>query len=82
MASLRGVQRVLGRPAFFHGDALIKDVESLLEIDCSGLREAWSLKRGQISPGKKEVPRLMERYLENLDRLVLRIEEHLSQGTR
>jgi hypothetical protein len=43
------------------------------------LSDAWLLKRGQISPGKKEVPRLLERYLETLEQLVRTVETRLSQ---
>ena len=77
---LRGVQRLLGRPVVSHGEPLLKDLEALWAVDLSGLRDALSLKRGQISPGQKEVPRLMERYLESLERLVRKVEEQLSQG--
>jgi hypothetical protein len=38
------------------------------------------LKRGQISPGQKEVPRLMDRYLMTLSRLVTTVEARLGQG--
>jgi hypothetical protein len=66
---LRGLQRLLGRPAIMQGDPLLKDIESCLEIDLAGLRDALALKRGHISPGQKEIPRLMDRYLESLTRL-------------
>jgi hypothetical protein len=77
---LRGTQRFLGRPAISHGEALLKDVEAQFGIDLTGLRDALSLKRGQISPGQKEVPRLMDRYLESLGQLVATVEERIGQG--
>lgn len=67
---LRGLQRLLGRPVMTHGEPLLKDVEAHLEIDLTGLRDALALKRGHISPGQKEIPRLMNRYIECLTRLV------------
>lgn len=67
---LRGLQRLLGRPVMMHGEPLLKDIESHLEIDLAGLRDALALKRGNISPGQKEIPRLMDRYLECLTQLV------------
>lgn len=67
---LRGLQRLLGRPVMTHGEPLLKDIEAYLEIDLAGLRDALALKRGHISPGQKEIPRLMDRYLECLTRLV------------
>jgi predicted nucleotidyltransferase len=76
---LRGVQRLLGRPVLSHGDALLKDIESACDFDLSGLRDALLLKRGQISPGHKEVPRLMDRYLENLGRLVVWVETRVGR---
>ena len=77
---LRGVQRVMGRPVLSHGEPLVKDIEASCEIDLSGLRDAWLLKRGQISPGQKEVPRLMNRYLASLGRLVATVEARVGQG--
>jgi len=76
---LRGAQRLLGRPVLSQGEPLLKDFETFLSVDLSGLRDAWLLKRGQISPGQKEIPRLMERYLESLERLVLAVEARLAQ---
>lgn len=76
---LRGVQRLLGRPVLSHGEPLLKDIEAQFGIDLSGLRDASSLKRGQISPGQKEVPRLMDRYLESLAGLVASVEERIGQ---
>lgn len=67
---LRGFQRLVGRPVMMHGEPLLKDIESYLEIDLAGLCDALALKRGHISPGQKEIPRLMDRYLESLTRLV------------
>jgi predicted nucleotidyltransferase len=75
---LRGLQRLLGRPALAHGEPLLRDLESYLEVDLSGLRDALLLKRGQISPGQKEIPRLMDRYLESLTRLVTTAEARIT----
>jgi predicted nucleotidyltransferase len=77
---LRGVQRLLGRPVLSQCDSLLKDLESHFGIDCAGLRDAWLLKRGQISPGQKEIPRLMDRYLESLTRLVGAVEAGIRQA--
>ena len=76
---LRGVQRLVGRPVLSQGEPLLKDFETFLSLDLSGLRDAWLLKRGQISPGQKEIPRLMERYLESFERLVQSVETRLTQ---
>jgi hypothetical protein len=76
---LRGVQRLLGRPVLSHGESLLNDIEAQFRIDLAGLRDVFLLKRGQISPGQKEVPRLMDRYLEGLGRLVAAVEERIGQ---
>jgi hypothetical protein len=44
-------------------DAVIKDVGDRLQIDVQGIHEAVMLKRGIISPGPSEVPRVFDRYL-------------------
>jgi hypothetical protein len=74
----RGLQRLLERPVPAHGEALLKDLESYLAVDLPGLRDALLLKRGQISPGQKEIPRLMDRYLESLTRLVTTAEARIT----
>jgi hypothetical protein len=43
-----------------------------------GLLDVWSIKRGQISPGPHEVPRLFDRHLQ-ATRLLIRGVEQLSQ---
>ena len=43
---------------------MISDVGEQLNLDLQGLLDAWLLKRGQISPGPREVPRLFDRYLQ------------------
>ncbi|WP_455370835.1 hypothetical protein [Petrachloros mirabilis] len=60
---LRGVQRLSGKPVVSQSDALIKDVADHFQIDLHGLTDALLLKRGQITPGPGEVPRLFDRYL-------------------
>ncbi len=79
MPLLRGVQRVLGRPALSHSDAVITDVAEQLKLDLQGLLDVWSIKRGQISPGPQEVPRLFDRYLQASTRLTRTVAE-LSQS--
>lgn len=79
LPGLRGVQRLVGRPVLSQSEPLLADLEALLSVDLSGLRDAWWLKRGQISPGQKEIPRLMERYLESLEQLVQAVETRLTQ---
>lgn len=76
---LRGAQRLWSRPVLSQGEPLLKDFEAHLQIDLTGLREALLLKRGGISPGPKEVPRLMDRYLAGLERLVRAVEQKVGR---
>jgi hypothetical protein len=62
-----------------HSDAVIKDVAEQLNLDLQGLLDALLLKRGQISPGPHEVPRLFDRYLQAAT-LLSRTVEQLSQS--
>jgi hypothetical protein len=75
---LRGVQRLLDRPALFLSEAVIKDVAEQLELDLQGLQDILLLKRGQISPGHHEMPRLFDRYLQTTT-LLTRAAVQLSQ---
>src|SRR5437879_1712533 len=77
---LRGVQRLLGRPALSHSDAVIKDVSEQLKLDLQGLLDGLLLKRGQISPGTREVPRLFDRYLQAATMLTRAVAQLLQQG--
>ena len=77
---LRGVQRLLGRPVLSHSDAVIKDVAEQLKLDLQGLLDALLLKRGQISPGTREVPRLFDRYLQAATMLTRAVAQLLQQG--
>jgi predicted nucleotidyltransferase len=60
---LRGVQRMQGRAVKYQSVELIKDMEDHLKLDLQSLQDALFLKRGQITPGPKEIPRFFERYL-------------------
>jgi len=67
---LRGLQRIAGQPALFQSDALLAGVRTLTGLDLAGLNDVLELKRGIISPGPVEVPRLFERYAANLEALI------------
>ncbi len=72
---LRGVQRLLGRPVLSHSDAVIEDVAAQLKLDLQGLLDCWLLKRGHITPGSHEVPRLFDRYLQAATLLARTVEQ-------
>jgi hypothetical protein len=79
---LRGVQRLLGRPVLSHSETVIKDVAEQLKLDLQGLLDALLLKRGQISPGPREVPRLFDRYLQAATALTRAVEQLPQSGQR
>ncbi len=61
--ALRGVQRMMNWPVLSQSDAVIKDIADRLALDLGGFQDALLLKRGQITPGPAEIPRLFDRYL-------------------
>ena len=79
---LRGVQRLLGRPVLAQSDAVINDIAEQLKLDLQGLLDAWVLKRGQISPGPSEVPRLFDRYLQTMTQLTRAVQQLSQAGPR
>jgi len=79
---LRGVQRVQGHAVLYQSDALIKNVADQLKLDLQGLQDALLLKRGQITPGPKEIPRLFERYLRTVTALAKAVTAIVEEGGR
>ena len=67
---LRGLQRLAGQPPLFQSDALLTGIQTMTGIDVTGFSEVLHLKRGIITPGPVEVPRLFDRYAANLDALI------------
>jgi hypothetical protein len=76
------VQRIQGRAVTYQSDAVINDVAELLKLDLQGFHDALLLKRGQITPGPKEIPRLFERYLQALTALANRVTVLAPDGGR
>jgi hypothetical protein len=70
LPSLRGLQRLAGQPALFQSDSLLTAIRNMTGLDLAGLGDVLELKRGIISPGPAEVPRLYERYAGNLEALI------------
>lgn len=79
---LRGIQRMQGRPVLYQSDALIKDVAAHLSLDLQGLQDALLLKRGQITPGPKEIPRLFGRYLQAVTSLAGKVTSLTQEAAR
>jgi hypothetical protein len=80
LACLRALLRELRMPVPRTTDSMLSDLPSTLGIDPAVLQEVWSLKRGGISPGSAEFPRLSERYLSTLETVASRIGELRAEG--
>ncbi len=70
---LRGLYRLLGHPSRGTAEAVLNQMPKNLGMDPGALHEVWLLKRGHSTPGQKEWPRLMARYLATLSELVGRV---------
>ncbi len=71
---LRGVYRVLDYPSNMNSPEVLDELSTTLGLDPSVFLEVWHLKRGRSTPGKHELPKLLERYLSALGQLVDRVE--------
>lgn len=60
---MRGLQRAMGVPVLSQSDAVITDIAKRFNVDLQAFQDALLLKRGQITPGPGEIPRLFDRYL-------------------
>ncbi len=69
-ACMRGLARVWTLSGTAKTDAAITAVCQRLGLDPASLLEAWALRSGLISPGHLEIPRLFDRYLVGLQRVV------------
>jgi len=71
---LRGLYRLLNRPSNIKSPEILDELKATLDVDPSVFFEVWRLKRGLSTPGKHELPKLLERYIEGLGQLVDKIE--------
>ena len=67
---LRGLLRAAGRPMERSADTVLKAVRQHWSIDCTAFQDVLNLKRGIISPGPAEAPRLFDRYVATLQAFV------------
>jgi hypothetical protein len=70
---LRGLQRLAGQPPLFQSEALLAGIQTMAGVDLAGFTDVLHLKRGIITPGPAEVPRLFDRYAANLDALIAKV---------
>jgi len=71
---LRGLYRLLDRPSNMKSPKVLDELKVTLDVDPSVFLEVWRLKRGLSTPGKHELPKLLERYLTGLGQLVDRVD--------
>ncbi len=71
---LRGLYRLLDRPSNMKSPEVLDELNATLDVDPSVFLEAWRLKRGLSTPGKHELPKLLERYLTGLGQLVGKVD--------
>jgi len=69
---LRGLLLAAGKPVERSSDGVLKAVRQHWDIDCTAFQDVLDLKRGTISPGPAELPRLFERYAAVLQALIER----------
>ena len=67
---LRGLLRAAGKPVERSSDGVLKAIQQHWNVDCAAFLDVLNLKRGIISPGPAEAPRLFDRYAEALRTLV------------
>ena len=71
---LRGLYRLLDRSANTKSPVVLDELNTALDVDPSVFQEVWLLKRGLSTPGKHELPKLLDRYLTGLGQLVDRVD--------
>ncbi len=77
---LRGLSRLLDRPANMKAPEMLHELNATLDVDPSVFLEVWRLKRGLSTPGKHELPKLLERYLAGLGQLVDKVDSMKQEG--
>jgi len=77
---LRGLYRVLRAPIPLSTDLLLADLSSTVQVDAAAFQEVWNFKRGVVSPGPMEIPRLCERYMSALEHLTQRVRTMRADG--
>ena len=77
---LRGLYRRLGHSSKGTAESVLNQLPKNLGLEPGAFQEVWLIKQGQSTPGQKEWPRLMDRYLAALSDLVHRVETLKREG--
>ena len=70
---LRGALRAFGQVPPTRTEPLLAETDKTLGVPLVALNEVWRLKRGEISPGPVEVPKLVRRYVSTIDAITERM---------
>jgi len=77
---LRGLYRLLGFSSRGTTESILQQLPVHLGMAPGALEEVWLFKQGKSTPGQKEWPRLMSRYLTTLSELITRMDALKNQG--
>lgn len=77
---VRGLFRLRDLPVPGTADAVLNELQARMDVDPEAFQSALALKRGLVSLGPLEVPRLFERYASALERLIERMEHLNTEG--
>jgi predicted nucleotidyltransferase len=80
MPCLRGLFRLLDQSPNGTSAAILERLPLILQVEPIVFHEVLDVKRGLSSPGKKEFPRLYERYVQGLEGLIRRVNELKAEG--
>jgi predicted nucleotidyltransferase len=77
---LRGLFRVLGQPSKGKDVQILERLPHTLQFEATILLEILQMKRGLSSPGSLEWPKVLARYLENMESLYQRVRSIRHEG--
>ncbi len=77
---VRGLFRLLGYPVPMIAEALVNDLRARFGVNVTALLDVLNLKRGLMTPGPLEIPRLFERYALSIEKLIEKVEELKTKG--
>jgi predicted nucleotidyltransferase len=80
LCCLRGLARLLDRAPAKTSDDLLDGLQDAVGLDLAPIRDALRLKRGQLTPGQCEAPRLFDRYCGALQALAERVARLRAEG--
>jgi hypothetical protein len=80
MPCLRGLFRLLDQSPTGTSAAILERLPKTLQVEPLVFQEVLDMKRGLSSPGKKEFPRLYERYVQGLESVIKRVQALKAEG--